>query len=236
MPIDNKYSSKAEKEHESAAAIKLRVSFEYLDLGLPEFFVHGLTADHYAKLFECINTIANATQSEIEQQNHASLNPKSIFNTTKGTYSRFPQSVEEAIVRKLNLTPKGIDPLDKVAVKNAAEKALREAQRDAKQIVEKAFEVRISKTAGRIHGIVWDKVFYVIWLDPAHNLYPDARNGIRLHEQFFSVKGFAPEDVAALREAHDEHCAVLGEKFQTLQSDHDELLEAFASLPNCTCK
>jgi hypothetical protein len=39
------------------------------------------------------------------------------------------------------------------------------------------YQIRISKTKGGIHGVFYDNVFYVIWLDPLHNLYPDDRYG-----------------------------------------------------------
>ena len=39
------------------------------------------------------------------------------------------------------------------------------------------YQIRISKSKGGIHGIFRDNVFYVIWLDPLHNLYPDDRYG-----------------------------------------------------------
>lgn len=39
------------------------------------------------------------------------------------------------------------------------------------------YQLRISKTKGGIHGIFVDNIFYVIWLDPLHNMYPDSRYG-----------------------------------------------------------
>lgn len=39
------------------------------------------------------------------------------------------------------------------------------------------YQIRISKTKGGIHGVFYENVFYVIWLDPLHNLYPDDRYG-----------------------------------------------------------
>ena len=35
------------------------------------------------------------------------------------------------------------------------------------------WQVRISKTKGGIHGTLIDNIFYVVWFDPHHNLYPD---------------------------------------------------------------
>lgn len=219
----NRYARQADKDHADANALKLRVSFEYLDLSLPHFFFHGLEAEHYRKIFDCINTVANATESEIVQQRHPSLESKSIFNTTTGTYKRFPESIEDAIAQKIKVPPADIAKLSGPALKAALETSLRYAREEAKKIVGTAFEVRISKAYGRIHGIVWDKVFYVVWFDPAHNLYPD-RNGIRLHGAFAEVKSFSPESVMALKDAHETHCAELTAKCHELEQELDSFL------------
>ena len=39
------------------------------------------------------------------------------------------------------------------------------------------WQIRISRSKGGIHGVFWENVFYVIWLDPHHNLYPDKNHG-----------------------------------------------------------
>lgn len=39
------------------------------------------------------------------------------------------------------------------------------------------YQIRISKSKGGIHGIFSDNTFYVIWLDPLHNMYPDEKYG-----------------------------------------------------------
>lgn len=39
------------------------------------------------------------------------------------------------------------------------------------------YQIRISQSKGGIHGIFVENVFYVIWLDPLHNMYPDDRFG-----------------------------------------------------------
>lgn len=43
--------------------------------------------------------------------------------------------------------------------------------------VEDMWQIRISKSKGGIHGIFKDNIFYVIWFDPHHNLYPDDKYG-----------------------------------------------------------
>lgn len=39
------------------------------------------------------------------------------------------------------------------------------------------YQIRISKSKGGIHGVFYEDTFYVIWLDPLHNMYPDDRYG-----------------------------------------------------------
>ncbi len=39
------------------------------------------------------------------------------------------------------------------------------------------WQMRISKSKGGIHGVFYENIFYVIWLDPQHNMYPDDRYG-----------------------------------------------------------
>ena len=39
------------------------------------------------------------------------------------------------------------------------------------------YQIRISKSKGGIHGVFYENIFYVIWLDPLHNMYPDERYG-----------------------------------------------------------
>lgn len=43
--------------------------------------------------------------------------------------------------------------------------------------LDEMYQIRISKSKGGIHGIFIDNVFYVIWFDPQHNLYPDEHYG-----------------------------------------------------------
>lgn len=44
-------------------------------------------------------------------------------------------------------------------------------------LLEDMWQIRISISKGGIHGIFSGNVFYVIWFDPQHNLYPDKNHG-----------------------------------------------------------
>ena len=39
------------------------------------------------------------------------------------------------------------------------------------------YQIRIDKSHGGIHGVFYENIFYVIWLDPLHNMYPDPKYG-----------------------------------------------------------
>ena len=39
------------------------------------------------------------------------------------------------------------------------------------------YQIRISQSKGGIHGVFVDNIFYVMWIDPLHNMYPDNRFG-----------------------------------------------------------
>ena len=96
----------------------------------------------------------------------------------------------------------------------------------AKKIATTAFEIHVhGKNYGRIHEIVWNKTLYVIWFDPAHNLYPRKGERPKLHRDYATVSGFSPRKVQTLqkenRKLHDEHNA--------LRREHEELLTLYAN-------
>lgn len=43
--------------------------------------------------------------------------------------------------------------------------------------LEDFYQIRISKSKGGIHGIFIENVFYVVWFDPQHNMYPNENYG-----------------------------------------------------------
>lgn len=43
--------------------------------------------------------------------------------------------------------------------------------------LEEFYQIRLAKSKGAIHGVFVENIFYVIWLDPHHNMYPDDRYG-----------------------------------------------------------
>ena len=218
--VKSKYAVQADNDHAKVAAERLRLSFEYLDLTLPQVFVYGLAPEYYEKIFACFHEITCATEAQIREQSHPSLTPKSIFNSDTSTYDAFPETNVDSLKVKIAANMRGNG--------ESRENALAIAETQAKQSVERhAFEVLVSRRYGRIHGIVWVKVFYVVWIDPAHNLYPT--EGIKLHDAFHTVKFFAPDAVNALRDEHNGHVERLTSELNKLRKENDELMVVFAN-------
>lgn len=199
------FSDIADRDFHDAANTKLNVSFEYIDWETDRFFFHGLEKKYYIKFYECINTIRGSTEEQIVQRNHPSLYPKPIFNSNTSTQSSFPSSVISKLAHKLYVELK-----DHKAAR--AEAKLRTET--------KAFEVRVTKNMGRLHGFVSDKTFYVVWFDPAHNLYNQGK-GIRTQSEFATVKCFSIDEFQRLVTERDN----LQKKLSDVQSENDSLIE-----------
>ncbi len=196
----NKYTTIADSDATKTANEYLRLSFEYLDWGSDEFFFHGMEQKYYQKFFDCLTTIKSSKESEITQQNHHSLRPKSIFNTTTSIKTSFPCTVINKIKNKLFVQTRDEEG----------------ALSQAKEIANRAFEICLSLNYGRIHGFLWNNTFHLVWFDPAHNLYPMKR-GIKRHSEAAVVRCFSPEE-----------CLRLQGKIRQLQEENTELYEAFA--------
>jgi hypothetical protein len=201
----SKFIRLAEQDAKSVEEERLRVSFKYLDWDSEEFFFHGMEIKYYQKFFACISTIESSIEKDITEQTHPSLLPKSIFNSQTSIRDSFPNDVIEKIKDKLFVETR--------------DEELSLAQ--AKEITSRAFELRLGKNYGRIHGFIWNKTFNIVWFDPAHNLYP-MNQGIRKHQDAATVKCFSPDE-----------CLRLQEKIKELQKENTELYEAFCSNADC---
>lgn len=198
--------SKLEKiADNSAKAIsneKLRISFEFIDMDTEEFFFHGMLPEFYKNFFNCIDRIKQSTEKDISQQTHPSLTPKSIFNR-KSTADNFPTTTVDQVKNKLFVETR--------------DQAL--ARQDAVEITSKrAFELRITKASGRIHGFLWNNVFNIVWIDPAHNLYPLNKYGVRSQQNYAKVKCCSVEELIRIKQ-----------ELVDLQEQYDELFNEFAS-------
>lgn len=71
------------------------------------------------------------------------------------------------------------------------------------------YQIRISKSKGGIHGVFFDDIFYVIWLDPLHNMYPDNKYG--------GLREVKPPSTCC--KDRDEIIATLKEEIQKLKEE-----------------
>ncbi|MEA5552496.1 hypothetical protein VB713_16260 [Anabaena cylindrica UHCC 0172] len=193
----NKFDAIAEQDARSVLEERLRISFKYLDWDSEEFFFHGMEIKYYQKFFDCISTIESSTEREITEQTHPSLSPKSIFNSQTSIRNSFSDEVITRIK-------------DKLFVQTRDEESSLD---QAREIASRAFEVRLGKNYGRIHGFIWNNTFNIVWFDPAHNLYPMNR-GITKHKDVATVKCFSPDE-----------CLRLQEIIKELQKENTELYE-----------
>lgn len=182
-PSASKYRAIADREEGQASAAKLRISFEYLDLDSKEFFVHGLDCNFYKLFFGCLDRIQQSSEREIREQTHPSLAPKSIFNG-KSRLAQFPQDVVERVAQKLLIETEDLE--------DATARALEITKSHA-------FEVRVTKANGRLHGFLWSNAFHLIWIDPLHNLHPRSADGVRGAPDHASGRVLSIEEVNALR-------------------------------------
>ncbi len=84
----------------------------------------------------------------------------------------------------------------------------------------RAFEVRVAKSYGRIHGFIWNNIFHVVWVGPAHHLYPLNEYGVRHQKDYATVKSLSGEEVIRLRN-----------ELKNLQKRYDELYAEWAKTP-----
>ena len=146
----------AEESYRTISNEKLKISFKFVEWESEEFFLHGLSQKYYELLFGAFNDIQNATADDIKQQTHPRLTPK--FINWKGestiTQTSFPDKIKDSLRPQC-----GND-------ENELQKQYGE------EITRDSFELRVAKSYGRIHGFIFNNTFYIVWFDPAHNLFP----------------------------------------------------------------
>ena len=71
------------------------------------------------------------------------------------------------------------------------------------------YQIRISASKGGIHGVFSENVFYIVWLDPLHNMYPN--------EHFGGLRTVKPPSTCC----KDRDCEIeqLKKKIEQLQED-----------------
>lgn len=77
----------------------------------------------------------------------------------------------------------------------------------------------ISKANGRVHGFLIDDIFYIVWLDPHHNLYPIKKHG--------GIKKYKPgmSEYEYLEMEHES----LKREYEVLETEHMHVMERFTN-------
>ncbi|QHZ50947.1 hypothetical protein [Paenibacillus larvae] len=88
------------------------------------------------------------------------------------------------------------------------------------QIEQDTLQFAISKASGRVHGFVIDNVFYIVWLDKEHNLYPMQRHGGLTYCDY-------PKDCY---ECLEDKYNSLKNKYDELSKEHEELFNEYCHL------
>ncbi|MFW2490264.1 hypothetical protein ACN077_17120 [Clostridium chromiireducens] len=66
-------------------------------------------------------------------------------------------------------------------------------------------QFRISSSKGRVHGFMIGNRFYIVWLDPYHNLYPDDRfGGIKYYQKPENCIEKLSQEIIRLKKENNE--------------------------------
>jgi hypothetical protein len=207
--FSNLVKNLAQESHNKATSNKLRISFEFLDWESEEFFVHGLTKKYYEQLFEAFGEITKSTADDIKQQTHPRLKPKYINWKGDSTITKraFPDKIKQSLMPQCG---------------NNEE----ELQKQFEEMTRDSFELRVAKGYGRLHGFIFDETFYLVWFDPAHNLFPGKDDKgrtqkIKLPEEIAVVKTFSPKEINRIKQLNSDLYA----ENQKLKTENQALME-----------
>lgn len=91
----------------------------------------------------------------------------------------------------------------------------------AEEMLLHCFEIRISKSHGRLHGFIHMGTFFIVWFDPCHNLFPgtDGGKGKKLAKQEYrqvpsannQILNELNEQVEMLREKVNRYIELVGD-------------------------
>jgi hypothetical protein len=67
-------------------------------------------------------------------------------------------------------------------------------------------QIRIEKNKGGIHGYLVENTFYVVWLDPLHNMYPNKRyGGLKKIKPPTNCCGWHEEELSRLQKENSDY-------------------------------
>lgn len=203
----------AERHYKNTTKEKLKISFDYLEF-TEKFFLQGLEQKYYTALFDTLRRVKNTTAEAIKKQYEESLEPKSIRwgNAKDISENSFPKEKLKNILTAIDNNGKNLTEED-------TSNLLQEYVKDS-------FELSVSKNSGRIHGFIFSNVFHIVWIDPAHNLfpgrYPDGKlKKIRLINEYGNIKAFDVEEFNKLKKHNQE----LMQQLHKITMEYEDYLE-----------
>lgn len=193
---------------------KLTISYKFVEHDMECFFLHGLSKDYYRHLTDALEKIQNITEDDLRQQKDCDgLKPKTInFNAPKITQKTFPIETTSSIYAYIKAKTRKEDG-------TSDEKIISE---NLKEFIKNSFELRLSTNSGRIHGFVNQNIFYIIWFDPAHNLYLSKHMGKE-------TKIDLPHDVQKLKPICPTNYQEYNKKLQEIENYLYELMDEATS-------
>ena len=90
-----------------------------------------------------------------------------------------------------------------------------------KQVRDHCLQFRISQSDGRVHGFTISNTFYVVWLDPHHNLYPSEKHCRTFHSAPLTPYHRAKQELQLAR----EEMASINQKLYECEAMLDELTD-----------
>lgn len=77
-------------------------------------------------------------------------------------------------------------------------------------------QFRLSLSKGRVHGFMIGNRFYIVWLDPYHNMNPDDRHGgLKYYEKPKTCFEKLTDEILSLKKENQELMKILDEKTST---------------------
>lgn len=181
-------SAYSKSKREEVERKKLQISYKFVEHNTDYFFLHGLSSEYYEHLTKTFEKIQNITEDDLRLQRECEgLKPKTLnFDAPNITQKSF--SINEASLIYSFIK-------NKTRIENQTDDK-KTIQDNLKEFIKNAFELRISTNLGRIHGFVYQNIFYIIWFDPAHNLYLTKHLGmqqrLKLPHEIESIKPICP--------------------------------------------
>lgn len=194
----------SEKKSNEVSHEKLRISYKFVEHTNDYFFLHGLSKEYYTHLTNTLEVLQNVSESELRQQKPItqSLNPKSINFLGNNTISHksFPIGIDSMIYAHIKTR---INKENKVNDEETI-------TLNIKEFIKNSFEISLSKSYGRIHGFIEQNTFYLVWFDPAHNLFLTRHRGqqtkLELPHEVQKIQPICPTNYQDYNKKLDEVC------------------------------